>query len=150
MYHYWSVGPGHTDFFLRNALRILIFVKKMSDVGFAPTKNQTVVFHSANEGRGISIWNATENTGPSLDTIPLPKGKINIFFNSSMAFASFRAAALQSAVTSRKLAAVGASFTRQQRQQLLRGALLNVVMQGTFTSQYTAVDKRFFLINVAN
>lgn len=53
----------------------------------------------------------------------------------SQAFASFRAAALQSSVTSRKMAAVGASFTRQQRQQLLRAALLNVVMQGTFTSE---------------
>ncbi|XP_068621867.1 uncharacterized protein [Battus philenor] len=68
-----------------------------------------------------------------------------------MAFASFRAAALQSSVTSRKLAAVGASFTRQQRQQLLRGALLNVVMQGTFTKlELLERSNPLYLINAAN
>ncbi|CAK1593520.1 unnamed protein product [Parnassius mnemosyne] len=68
-----------------------------------------------------------------------------------MAFASFRAAALQSLVTSRKLAAVGASFTRQQRQQLLRGALLNVVMQGTFTKlDVLERSNPIYLINAAN
>ncbi|XP_045538449.1 uncharacterized protein LOC106709512 [Papilio machaon] len=68
-----------------------------------------------------------------------------------MAFASFRAAALQSAVTSRKLAAVGASFTRQQRQQLLRGALLNIVMQGTFTKlDVLERSNPLYLINAAN
>ncbi|CAH2056506.1 unnamed protein product, partial [Iphiclides podalirius] len=68
-----------------------------------------------------------------------------------MAFATFRAAALQSLVTSRKLAAVGASFTRQQRQQLLRGALLNVVMQGTFTKlDILERSNPMYLINAAN
>ncbi|XP_072937737.1 uncharacterized protein [Epargyreus clarus] len=67
------------------------------------------------------------------------------------AFATFRAAALQSSVTSRKLAAVGASFTRQQRQQLLRGTLLNVVMQGTFTKlDLLERTNPLFLINAAN
>ncbi|XP_063544521.1 uncharacterized protein LOC134752759 isoform X1 [Cydia strobilella] len=67
------------------------------------------------------------------------------------AFGTFRAAALLSAVTSRKLAAVGASFTRQSRQQLLRGALLNVVMQGTF-SKLDVLERAnpLFLINAAN
>ncbi|XP_026736322.1 uncharacterized protein LOC113499916 [Trichoplusia ni] len=67
------------------------------------------------------------------------------------AFATFRAAALLSPVTARKLAAVGASFTRQQRQQLLRGALLNVVMQGTF-SKLDVLERSnpLFLINAAN
>ncbi|KAL0859297.1 hypothetical protein ABMA27_011102 [Loxostege sticticalis] len=67
------------------------------------------------------------------------------------AFASFRAAALLNSVTARKLAAVGASFTRQQRQQLLRGALLNVVMQGTF-SKLDVLERANpqFLINAAN
>ncbi|KAJ8706987.1 hypothetical protein PYW08_011121 [Mythimna loreyi] len=67
------------------------------------------------------------------------------------AFATFRAAALLNSVTARKLAAVGASFTRQQRQQLLRGALLNVVMQGTF-SKLDALERSnpMFLINAAN
>ncbi|KAI5634698.1 hypothetical protein NE865_12606 [Phthorimaea operculella] len=69
----------------------------------------------------------------------------------TQAFATFRAAALQSAVTARKLAAVGASFTRQQRQQLLRGALLNQVMQGTF-SKLDLLERAnpSFLINAAN
>ncbi|XP_023947132.1 uncharacterized protein LOC112052336 [Bicyclus anynana] len=67
------------------------------------------------------------------------------------AFSSFRAAALQSSVTSRKLAAVGASFTRQQRQQLLRAALLNVVMQGTFTKlDVLERSNPIYLINAAN
>ncbi|XP_034838593.1 uncharacterized protein [Maniola hyperantus] len=67
------------------------------------------------------------------------------------AFATFRAAALQSSVTSRKLAAVGASFTRQQRQQLLRAALLNVVMQGTFTKlDILERSNPIYLINAAN
>nr|XP_026483704.1 uncharacterized protein LOC113391825 isoform X3 [Vanessa tameamea]XP_026483705.1 uncharacterized protein LOC113391825 isoform X3 [Vanessa tameamea] len=67
------------------------------------------------------------------------------------AFASFRAAALQSSVTSRKLAAVGASFTRQQRQQLLRAALLNIVMQGTFTKlEVLERSNPIYLINAAN
>ncbi|KAF9410490.1 hypothetical protein HW555_010443 [Spodoptera exigua] len=67
------------------------------------------------------------------------------------AFATFRAAALLNPVTARKLAAVGASFTRQQRQQLLRGALLNVVMQGTF-SKLDVLERSnpLFLINAAN
>ncbi|XP_028162700.1 uncharacterized protein LOC114354496 isoform X1 [Ostrinia furnacalis] len=67
------------------------------------------------------------------------------------AFATFRAAALCSSVTARKLAAVGASFTRQQRQQLLRGALLNVVMQGTF-SKLDVLERANpqFLINASN
>ncbi|KAM3955619.1 uncharacterized protein ACR2FA_010453 [Aphomia sociella] len=67
------------------------------------------------------------------------------------AFASFRAAALLSAAAARRLAAVGASFTRQQRQQLLRGALLNVVMQGTF-SKLDVLERAnpMFLINAAN
>lgn len=67
------------------------------------------------------------------------------------AFATFRAAALLNSVTARKLAAVGASFTRQQRQQLLRGALLNVVMQGTF-SKLDVLERSnpMFLINAAN
>ncbi|KAJ2939322.1 hypothetical protein O0L34_g13420 [Tuta absoluta] len=69
----------------------------------------------------------------------------------TQAFATFRAAALQSSVTARKLAAVGASFTRQQRQQLLRGALLNQVMQGTF-SKLDLLERAnpLFLINAAN
>ncbi|XP_073964619.1 uncharacterized protein isoform X2 [Choristoneura fumiferana] len=67
------------------------------------------------------------------------------------AFAAFRAAALLSSVTSRKLAAVGASFTRQQRQQTLRRALLNVVMEGTF-SKLDVLERAnpLFLINAAN
>lgn len=67
------------------------------------------------------------------------------------AFSTFRAAALLNTVTARKLAAVGASFTRQQRQQLLRGALLNVVMQGTF-SKLDVLERSnpLFLINAAN
>ncbi|XP_075988099.1 uncharacterized protein LOC142984420 [Anticarsia gemmatalis] len=67
------------------------------------------------------------------------------------AFATFRAAGLLNPVTARKLAAVGASFTRQQRQQLLRGALLNVVMQGTF-SKLDILERSnpLFLINAAN
>ncbi|CAH0761583.1 unnamed protein product [Diatraea saccharalis] len=67
------------------------------------------------------------------------------------AFASLRAAALMNSSTARKLAAVGASFTRQQRQQLLRGALLNVVMQGTF-SKLEVLERANpqFLINAAN
>ncbi|RVE53134.1 hypothetical protein evm_002231 [Chilo suppressalis] len=67
------------------------------------------------------------------------------------AFATLRAAALMNYTTARKLAAVGASFTRQQRQQLLRGALLNVVMQGTF-SKLDILERANpqFLINAAN
>ncbi|XP_060808658.1 uncharacterized protein LOC106138573 isoform X2 [Amyelois transitella] len=67
------------------------------------------------------------------------------------AFATFRAAALRNSSTARKLASVGASFTRQQRQQLLRGALLNVVMQGTF-SKLDILERANpqFLINAAN
>ncbi|XP_026323257.1 uncharacterized protein LOC113232697 isoform X2 [Hyposmocoma kahamanoa] len=67
------------------------------------------------------------------------------------AFATFRAAALVSSVTARKLAAVGSSFTRQQRQQLLRGALLNIVMQGTFAKlEVLERANPSFLINAAN
>ncbi|XP_063898115.1 uncharacterized protein LOC110380401 isoform X1 [Helicoverpa armigera] len=67
------------------------------------------------------------------------------------AFSTFRAAALLNPVTARKLAAVGASFTRQQRQQLLRAELLNVVMQGTF-SKLDVLERSnpLFLINAAN
>ncbi|XP_037295766.1 uncharacterized protein LOC115453434 isoform X1 [Manduca sexta] len=67
------------------------------------------------------------------------------------AFATFRAAALAHAGTARRLAAVGASFTRQQRQQLLRAALLNVVMQGTF-SKLDVLERANpqHLINAAN
>ncbi|XP_048489534.1 uncharacterized protein LOC105389913 isoform X2 [Plutella xylostella] len=67
------------------------------------------------------------------------------------AFATFRAAALLSSSSARKLAAVGASFTRQQRQQLLRSALLNVVMQGTF-AKLDVLERANpqFLINAAN
>ncbi|XP_045457579.1 uncharacterized protein LOC123667784 [Melitaea cinxia] len=66
------------------------------------------------------------------------------------AFATFRAAALQSSVTSRKLAAIGASFTRQQRQQLLRATLLNV-MQGTYTKlDVLERSNPIYLINAAN
>ncbi|CAG9573794.1 unnamed protein product [Danaus chrysippus] len=67
------------------------------------------------------------------------------------AFASFRAAALCSAGTCRRLAAVGASFTRQQRQQLLRTTLLNVIMQGTFTKlEALKRSNPIYLINAAN
>ncbi|KAJ0170152.1 hypothetical protein K1T71_014080 [Dendrolimus kikuchii] len=67
------------------------------------------------------------------------------------AFASFRAASLLSAVTARKLAAVGASFTRQQRQQLLRATLLNVVMQGTYCKlELLERANPLFLVNAAN
>ncbi|GBP18343.1 hypothetical protein EVAR_14736_1 [Eumeta japonica] len=48
------------------------------------------------------------------------------------AFLSLRAAALVSAATTRKLAAVGASFCRQPRRQVLRSALLNA-MQSTYS-----------------
>ncbi|XP_012551889.1 uncharacterized protein LOC101736907 isoform X1 [Bombyx mori] len=67
------------------------------------------------------------------------------------AFATFRAAALLNSVTCRKLAAVGASFTRQQRQQLLRASLLNVVMQGTF-SKLDVLERANpqYLVNAAN
>ncbi|XP_050673647.1 uncharacterized protein LOC126971384 isoform X2 [Leptidea sinapis] len=66
------------------------------------------------------------------------------------AFASFRGAALQSAVTSRKLATVGAAFTRQQRQGMLRTSLLNI-MQGTF-SKLEVLERAnpVYLINAAN
>ncbi|XP_053621531.1 uncharacterized protein LOC128681559 isoform X2 [Plodia interpunctella] len=67
------------------------------------------------------------------------------------AFASFNAAALRNSATARKLASVGASFTRQQRRQLLRGALLNVVLQGTF-SRLDVLERANpqYLINAAN
>ncbi|XP_052757058.1 uncharacterized protein LOC113517181 [Galleria mellonella] len=67
------------------------------------------------------------------------------------AFGTFRAAALRHPNTARKLAAVGASFTRQQRQQVLRATLLNVVMQGTF-SKLDVLERAnpIFLINAAN
>ncbi|XP_038217824.1 uncharacterized protein LOC119836522 [Zerene cesonia] len=66
------------------------------------------------------------------------------------AFATFRAAALQSSVTSRKLATVGAAFTRQQRQGLLRASLLNV-MQATFTKlEVLERSNPLYLINAAN
>ncbi|CAH1643051.1 unnamed protein product [Spodoptera littoralis] len=67
------------------------------------------------------------------------------------AFATFRAAALLSPETARKLVAVGVSFTRQQRLPLLRGALLNVVMQDTF-SKLDLLERSnpLFLINAAN
>ncbi|KAL4712162.1 hypothetical protein ACJJTC_011023 [Scirpophaga incertulas] len=66
-------------------------------------------------------------------------------------FATFRAAALTNSGTARKLAAVGASFTRQQRQQLLRRVLLDVVMEGTF-SKIEVLERAspVFLINAAN
>lgn len=67
------------------------------------------------------------------------------------AFGTFRAAALLNSVTARKLAAVGASFTRQQRQQLLRATLLNVVMQGTFYKlDVLERSNPIFLVNAAN
>ncbi|CAK1549040.1 unnamed protein product [Leptosia nina] len=66
------------------------------------------------------------------------------------AFATFRAASLQSSVTSRKLATVGAAFTRQQRQGLLRTTLLNI-MQTTF-SKLEVLERAnpLYLINAAN
>ncbi|XP_045508350.1 uncharacterized protein LOC123704106 [Colias croceus] len=66
------------------------------------------------------------------------------------AFATFRAAALQSSVTSRKLATVGAAFTRQQRQGLLRASLLNI-MQATFSKlEVLERSNPLYLINAAN
>ncbi|XP_045531026.1 uncharacterized protein LOC123718501 isoform X1 [Pieris brassicae] len=66
------------------------------------------------------------------------------------AFATFRAAALQSSVTSRKLATVGAAFTRQQRQGMLRASLLNI-MQATFTKlEVLERANPLYLINAAN
>ncbi|KAH9631781.1 hypothetical protein HF086_002267 [Spodoptera exigua] len=64
------------------------------------------------------------------------------------AFATIRAAALQSPVTARKLAAVGACFNSQPH---LRRAMLNVVLQETFTKlDILERSDPLYLVNAAN
>ncbi|KAF9801417.1 hypothetical protein SFRURICE_013155, partial [Spodoptera frugiperda] len=112
-----------------------------------------VIMSSVGRGRGYTGRHHLREQRPGDDRDPESDAAARTLAELSprQAFATFRAAALLSPVTARKLAAVGASFTRQQRQQLLRGALLNVVMQGTF-SKLDVLERSnpLFLINAAN